>query len=740
MFKKNTKGLLNNLGFKVGVYMLIVTIIPLITYLILNNIVVSTYFSTIEQRSVIDKADKVDKIFQSEALALGELATDSGIWDTFYQKIEEEDLEWFKMNYSEWSPDNFSIDLIVIADKNRKIIDQYGLKYIDDTQLLDDKTINRVLSGRYDKKNKYPSGMKMYNGNLYIIGISPILLSNYEGPSRGVVIFGKKITPEYLQNIKDKFGYNMLFSYGNEIVSNTEINKEINKESIGILRKLNNQEIFKIGKSKIIGSIAIKDISDKKLGKLYVVESRDIFLSTLRLMRKNAFFIFILSCILSLLLGIKLKNMIVYPMKAFENEITKMGDENLPIHIETKGPNEFINFSNILAKSLNQMNHSIYRYKKENKHLRLISNTDGLTSLYNHRYFYECFNEKISLGCRPITVLFCDIDKFKLINDIHGHTIGDMILKEIGNIIKESAQENGLIFRYGGEEFVVMLDNYTEEKSFSLAEDIRINIIKSKKIQKYSGDLPVTISIGLASYPDDSIDAKDLIEKADKAMYFAKQNGRNQCCIYKEEIDTIILQASIEFAKQEILIDSAFAISAAIDAKDMYTGKHSELVTRYSLLLAEKLQLSVRDKYVLRIGALLHDCGKIGIPDEIIHKPTRLTDEEFNIIKNHTILGNNIAKHIVKNPVIIACVRNHHERWDGKGYPDGLAGESIPIHARIVCVADSYHAMISDRPYRKSLAQDEAFKELRKNKGTQFDPDLVEVFIKTVQEESGVEY
>ncbi|CAH2214400.1 conserved protein of unknown function [Tepidibacter aestuarii] len=734
MFKTNIKNLLNNLGFKVGTYMLLVSIFPLITYLILNNIVVSKNFSRIEQSNIIEKAEKANKIFQSEALDLGKIARDNGVWDDFYQKIEEKDIGWFKENYSEWIPDNFGIDLILIANRNREIIDQYGLKYIDDTELFDDNMIGAVLSGEYDEKKNYPSGMKVYNGSLYIIGVSPILLSDYEGPSRGVVIFGKKITPEFLQNIKGKFGYDIFFLYGNEFVSNTKISKEFEKY-FDITTKSNNKKTFELGKSNIIGSISIKDISDEKIGKLYIVESRDIFLSTLSLIHKNAFRIFILACILSLLLGIKLKNIIVRPMKELENEIAKMREKNSPIHVETKGSNEFIDFSNSLVKSLNQMNDSICCYKKENKSLRLISNTDGLTSLYNHRYFYECFNDKIKSGRRAITVLFCDIDKFKLINDIHGHNTGDIILKEVGNIIRELVQEKGLIFRYGGEEFVVMMDNYTMEKSFDLSENIRTNIIKSKKIQQYSGDLPVTISIGMASYPDDSIDAKDLIEKADKAMYFAKQNGRNQCCIYNEKIDEIITQDSAEFAKQETLIDSAFAISAAIDAKDVYTGKHSELVTRYSLLLAEKLQLSVRDKYILRIGSLLHDCGKIGIPDDIIHKPTRLTYEEFNIIKNHTILGYNIAKHIVKNPIIISCVRNHHERWDGNGYPDGLAGQDIPVHARIVCVADAYHAMVSDRPYRKALSQNEAFKELRKNKGTQFDPDLVETFIETVQED-----
>ncbi|PAB58388.1 diguanylate cyclase [Anaeromicrobium sediminis] len=734
MYKKNIKGILNNLGFKVGTYMLLVAIVPLMIYLILNNIVISKYFLEIEQTSIMSKTQKANKIFQSEALDLEELAKDSGVWDVFYEKIEEKDIEWFKGDYSGWLPHVFNIDLILIANKNREIMDQYGLKYRNDSQLFADNTISSILKGDYDEKKNYPHGIKRYNGNLYIIGTSPVLLSDYGGPSRGVVVFGKKITPKFLQDIKDKFGYHIFFSYGNEFVSNTEISKYI-EEHFHTISKSNNKKTIELGKSKIVGSIPIKDISDEKVGHLYILESRDIFLSTLSLIRKNALWIFILSCSLSLFLGIKLKNIIVNPMKDLENQINKMTEKGSLIDVKTKGTNEFINLSINLGKTLNQMADSIYRHKKENKNLRMISNTDGLTSLYNHRYFYECFNKKITEGRRPITVLFCDIDKFKLINDIHGHIIGDMILKEVGNIINKSVQGNDLIFRYGGEEFAVLLDNYTSEESFGIAEEIRINIVRSRILQKYSGDLPVTISIGLASYPTDSLDAKDLIEKADKALYFAKQNGRNQCCIYKEEINEVLLENSAEFAKQEILIDSALAIGAAIDAKDVYTGKHSELVTKYSLLLAEKLQLSVQDKYVIRIGALLHDCGKIGIPDDIIHKPNRLTEEEFNIIKNHTILGNNIAKHFVKNPAIIACVRNHHERWDGKGYPDGLSGESIPIHARIVCIADAYHAMVSNRPYRKSLSKDVAFEELRNNKGTQFDPELVDIFIKTVQED-----
>ena len=288
MFKTDIKDLLNNLGFKVGTYMLLVAIVPLITYLILNNILVSEHFLKIEKQSVISKVQKANKIFQSEALNIQELAKDNGIWDDSYQKIKQKDTEWFKKNHSEWIPDNFSIDLIVIANKDKEIINQYGLKYIDDIQLFNDHTISAVLSGRYDNKKNYPSGMKIYNGSLYIMGISPILLSDYSGSSRGVIIFGKKITPEYLQNIKSEFGYDIFFSYKGEFVSNVEISKEIKKHS-DIISESNNQKTFTLGKSKIVGSISIKDISNEKIGKLYIVESRDIFLSTLSLIQKKCF-------------------------------------------------------------------------------------------------------------------------------------------------------------------------------------------------------------------------------------------------------------------------------------------------------------------------------------------------------------------------------------------------------------------------------------------------------------------
>ena len=376
-------------------------------------------------------------------------------------------------------------------------------------------------------------------------------------------------------------------------------------------------------------------------------------------------------------------------------------------------------------------------YKKENESLKNLSITDDLTSIYNHRYFYECFDDRIGRGCKQLTLFFCDIDHFKMINDLNGHIVGDLVLREIAVILKESVGAAGDVFRYGGEEFVILVDNLRSEEAFKLAETVRLKVANSKILEQKSGYFPVTISIGIARYLIDAMNGEALVKSADMAMYYAKQNGRNQCQVYDSELPEKLAKQSLEFSKQEMLLESAYTLAAIIDAKDKYTEKHSESVIKFSLRLAEKLRMSDKDKYVLKIGALLHDIGKIGIADDVLHKDGPLSEHEWKIVKNHPVMGSNIIKHIIKTPDIETCIRYHHERWDGKGYPEGLTGQAIPIYARIICLADAFHAMISDRPYRTALSQEEAFNQLRKNMGIQFDPDLVEPFIAAVREPSG---
>ena len=391
------------------------------------------------------------------------------------------------------------------------------------------------------------------------------------------------------------------------------------------------------------------------------------------------------------------------------------------------------NFTFSLTDSVKNLIGREYRNKLLVNH----EHTDDLTSLYTHRYFHQIMKQNEYSYTSSLSVIILDIDKFKVVNDTYGYVVGDRILKNIGEILLNSMSESLKGFRYGGEEFVIVAENYTLDEAYLLAEDLRSQIIRSRVLQSQCDNFPITVSVGVAAYPEQTKSPEDLIDKADRAMYFAKQNGRNQTCIYNENIEEILIEKSEVFRKKEVLLDSALAFVAAVDAKDNYTGGHSEMVTKYSLLLAEKIGLSEEDKYLLRIGALLHDCGKIGIPDNIIGKKGRLTLEEYRIIKDHPLLGNNILKYIIEDESVMSCVRNHHEKWDGSGYPDALSGEEISLHARIVTLADAFHAMTSDRPYRRRLSFGTAITELRDNSGTQFDPSLVEGFIEAVYDFHG---
>lgn len=724
------KRYLNNLGVKITIFLFLIVCITLIINFTLNNIFISKYFSDIEKEQVISKTEQSRKVFQSKIKEIERVTGDYALWDEIYYKIQEEviDKKWFSDNFITWLPEKYGLDLVVIVNKNKKIIAQQGLNNSTDI-LNDNKILQSLNEDKYNEKSRV-SGFKKYNGNIYIVSECPVFKNTSEGSCQGVVILGKKVSSTFVEKIKQEFGNNIFVTYDNKFISSGDISKEVN-ENIAVINKNTNNEIYKLNNSRIIGSLPITDIAGNNIGYMSVMQSREIFLSTQKLTKRNAFFAMFLSTIVIIILGFRLKNIIVKPIKNLENQIKKMEQENLLIHADVNAdvPNEIIN----LTKSFNHMVDNIYEHKKENEELKIYANTDYLTSVYNHKYYFESINDKIAEAHKQISIMFCDIDKFKLTNDTYGHEVGDFILIGIAKIIKDEVKDTGMVFRYGGEEFVVIMCDYTSEETLDKAEKIRKSIIRSQEIQKYASYFPITISIGVASYPKHALDAEGLIKKADCAMCYSKQNGRNQCNIYNNNMN-LFLKYNNENIKKELLMDSVLALAEAVDAKDGYTGKHSKMVSKYSILLAEKLGLTENEKNRLRIGALLHDCGKIGIPDNIIHKSQKLSDAEFTIIKNHTLLGYNIIKHITNDEEIINCVRSHHERWDGKGYPDGLQGDAIHLFARIVCIADVYHAMTSDRPYRKALTQEEAANELIRTKGTQFDPKLIDAFVEIIKD------
>ncbi len=352
---------------------------------------------------------------------------------------------------------------------------------------------------------------------------------------------------------------------------------------------------------------------------------------------------------------------------------------------------------------------------------------DAVTGLLNHRAFHQRFLgalKRAQAQEEMVSVIIFDLNNFKLFNDTYGHMNGDKVLKTVAKSIIEVCPERSLMARYGGDEFVVGLVGASGEQAEVLAKELagRLSDLGFTK----AGDerkIPITLSAGVATYPHDGTNRHDLFAIADQNLYSAKASEAGVVRTSEQQRANRALRTEGSFEVLDALV-------SAVDNKDRYTRKHSEDVTEYALWIAEELGLSEETMRTIRIAGLLHDVGKIGVPDEVLRKPGRLTPEEYELMKRHPRLGELIVGAIPGMEGIVDGVRSHHERWDGHGYPDQLAGDSIPFLGRILAVADAFSAMTTDRPYRKGMDWNEALKQIEENRGTQFDPELADIFLR----------
>ncbi|MVX64079.1 diguanylate cyclase [Clostridium chromiireducens] len=382
--------------------------------------------------------------------------------------------------------------------------------------------------------------------------------------------------------------------------------------------------------------------------------------------------------------------------------------------------------------------------KVEGEHIKKLEeliNVDGLTELYNHRYFYDTLIEKIKIGKRdnkPVSMIFIDIDYFKQYNDTHGHQKGDYILKKIGGIIKSTVRKDDIAARYGGEEFAIVLPNTDEGQAMDIAEKLR----KEIEITYFEGEEnqpggKITASIGVSIYPDKAKDDIELIKSADDALYRAKFFNKNRVEAYTSILDEI--KKNID-EKDIELVASIKTLISVINAKDKYTYGHIERVVVYSRMMVEKLKLNEKDSKILIYGAYMHDIGKINISKDILLKKMKLTDLEWEELKQHPENGVEIIKSVESLQDIIPLILSHHERYDGNGYPNNLKGEEIPYLARVLTVIDSFDAMTSNRPYNNRKTYEEGILEIEQCIGTQFDPEIARIFIEVIKSNEGVSF
>jgi diguanylate cyclase (GGDEF)-like protein/putative nucleotidyltransferase with HDIG domain len=351
--------------------------------------------------------------------------------------------------------------------------------------------------------------------------------------------------------------------------------------------------------------------------------------------------------------------------------------------------------------------------------------TDALTGLLNHRGGLQALKSAFDAATNDdtaVSLLVGDIDSFKLFNDTYGHVAGDEVLKLVARNCSAVVGSLGTACRYGGDEFLLILPNMEKRDASKLARDIMELLGDVEFRTDNNQSVPIRMSVGVATYPDDTSSPSNLVATADAAMYEAKKRleGAKKSSLSSREDTT--------FGVLESLV-------LAVDAKDRYTKDHCDLVAEYAVKLAQRLNLSDESVRALRVAGLLHDVGKLAVPDEILKKPAPLTEEEYEIMKRHVRIGEVLIREVPQLKDVIQAVSCHHERYDGSGYPRGLAGEGIPLLGRIIAVADAYSAMCLDRPYRKAMALDAAVAEFVSGAGIQFDPDIARAFVDMLLEE-----
>ena len=353
--------------------------------------------------------------------------------------------------------------------------------------------------------------------------------------------------------------------------------------------------------------------------------------------------------------------------------------------------------------------------------------TDPLTGLGNHRHFHERLQRELAQADEHsgmVSLCFLDIDDFKRVNDQFGHPAGDRVLSQVASRLRQGGES----FRLGGDEFAVLLVGMDEQLALATTESI-VQRIADTELGK-SGT--ITVSAGVATFPQHGRERDSLIRLADGALYWAKEHGKNQVRLARADVAELS-----EFRRVASGVDriarfrAAASLARAVDSRDAYTGSHSERVANLAAEVASQLGLPAEEIELTRLAGSLHDLGKLAIPEEILRKPAALSDAERLVLERHPQIGYRMLESLGVDPIAY-WVLHHHERWDGSGYPDGLAEERIPLGARIIFVSDAFDAMTSDRLYRDSLSYEDAIAEVERCSGSQFDPDVVNAFLACV--------
>lgn len=701
------------IGRKIALLQIILCVSFICVIVVMSQLVWGKNYLNLEQENVKDNATRTYLAWDEELNHLGSQVGDWSPWDDlFIFARSRANTDFAEKNLSDDEMANLRINLAFVTTPNGEILYGKAIDLASGTEVKVPKEVRDLISNLITNHIvepeilHYKTAFVVVKGQPLLLAMQRILTSDNKGPSTGVIVFAKYADAALLREISKRTQVKLSFA-GRAVLPE--------EPTVGFSQQIANEEEI----------LCYYPILDAYGSTKYLVSATPRFIYHQGKVQMKSFLVFTVAfgaflIIITLLLLNRVILSKVRKMDSFMNSIVAGNDYS--IRIDLPGKDELSKVASTMNNMLQQIELShrkieglldtvkieLEERRKAEETLKYLSMHDQLTGLYNRTFFEREIDNISEQQIQGIGIVCCDLDGLKIINDTMGHHVGDKILAETAETLRQAFGDNAIVARIGGDEFAVLLANIHEEEIYRVCEQI-----KDIKIKDPEGrGVQLHLSLGWSYYGGSNLTKnvlQDLIKQADDLMYRQKLSSSHSN-------RNALVQGMLELLK----------------VRDFITEGHSMRLQQYAESLGKAANIKEVQIADLSLLAKFHDIGKVGISDAILLKPGPLTSEERKEMERHSEIGHRIAQAVPELLPIGDYILKHHEWWNGEGYPLGLKGEEIPIEDRIIAIADSYDAMTSDRPYRKALSSEAAIAELRRFSGIQFEPDLVEKFITLV--------
>jgi len=650
------------------------------------------YINKDKEQRVRRDFEVVNYMLQKEEDNLQSLLMDWGQWDDTYEFMNAFNQEYIDSNLSYVTIDDLDLENVIYINNDRKIVysEEIGMQKEDSQAILDKLLLN---DENFNKTNTQRTGLLFLKGKIYIVGTLPITSSDKQSKSNGTIILTREIDKELLNYIEKIIPVNLIFR-------ETQQQNFDQKDDITYLNS--DDGIIKYSKKNSEASKTIEDINGKDS---ITIKMSDVSYSNEQITHFLENFIVQFLCLIAIILIldiIVIDRYILKRLSKFTDFIKNVGEtQNTKLIVNIPGSDEFSKLAEVTNKMLSELNLA-------NEEILFLSYSDKLTGLKNRAYMEKVLNELDKNEQASYYIIMGDLNGLKLTNDALSHVEGDKLLRIVSKILRENCAYDDVISRWGGDEFIILIKSKDEVYVSNLIDKIR-----GKCENETEFHFKISVALGYAgSYEEDS-NMEAVMGLAEKRMY------RNKLLEEKSARSSTIN-----------------SLLRTLHEKNSETEEHTIRIKNLSLRLGKRIGLKKEKLDELELLSSLHDIGKIGIPEQILMKPSKLTDEEWETMKTHSDIGYRIASSTPELAHIANKILAHHERYDGTGYPNKLKGEEIPLLSRIITIVDSFDVMTHKRVYKEAFDKEYVIEELKRCSGTQFDPLLAKEFIDLLKEEN----